>query len=141
MDVPCQKFEYGLLDTESLHCHSVELLVDLLNEQTARSSLDKGMPSTNLKTSLEHAAFFLRRSKIGAAKQTKEQQFAKLPSSRFDELTELYNEHTPRHNKAKLDKVAHLLVQILQVQEVQTIKEYTLNGYTFKVHVLEDTEL
>ena len=103
--------------------------------------LDKGMPSTNLKTSLEHAAFFLRRSKIGAAKQTREQQFAKLPSSRFDELTELYNEHTPRHNKAKLDKVAHLLVQILQVQEVQTIKEYTLNGYTFKVHVLEDTEL
>ena len=100
------------------------------------------MPSTNLKTSLEHAAFFLRKSKIGAARQSREQQFAKLPSSRFHELTELYNnERAPRNSKAKIDKVAHLLVQILQVQEVQTIKEYTMNGYTFKVHVLEDTEL
>jgi len=111
-------------------------------ETDGQNFLYRGMPSTNLKTSLENAAFFLRRSKIGAAKQTREQQFAKLPSSRFDELTELYNEHTPRHNnRAKLDKVAHLLVQILQVQEVQTIKEYTMNGYRFKVHVLEDTEL
>lgn len=99
------------------------------------------MPSSNLKTSLENAAFFLRLSKIGSSRQSREQQFAKLSSSRFNELTELYNEHAPRHNKAKIDKVAHLLVQILQVQEVQTVKEYTMNGYTFKVHVLEDTEL
>jgi len=99
------------------------------------------MPVSNLKTSFEQTAFFLRLSKIGSAKQTREQQFARLSSSRQHELEELYNEHVPRHNKAKTDKVAHLLVQILQVQEVQTIKEYTMNGYTFKVHVLEDTEL
>lgn len=115
-------------------------MLDLLN--TRSGLLRDRMPSSNLKTSLENAAFsVLRLSKIGSAKQTKEQQFAKLPSSRYHELTELYNEHVPRRNKAKLDKVTHLLVQILQVQEVQTIKEYTMNGYTFKVHVLEDTEL
>jgi len=99
------------------------------------------MPVSNLKTSFEQTAFFLRLSKISAAKQTREQQFARLSSSRQHELEQLYNEHVPRHNKAKTDKVAHLLVQILQVQEVQTIKEYSMNGYTFKIHVLEDTEL
>ena len=99
------------------------------------------MPVTNLKTSFEHKAFFVRLTKIGSARQTREQQFAKLSSSRHHELEALYKENVPRRNKAKTDKMAHLLVQILQVQEVQTIKEYTLNGYTFKVHVLEDTEL
>lgn len=99
------------------------------------------MPVSNLKTTFEHTAFFLRLSKIGVAKQSSEQQFARLSSSRHHELEELYKEHVPRHNKAKTDKMAHLLLQILQVQEVQTVKEYTMNGYRFKVHVLEDTEL
>lgn len=100
------------------------------------------MPVTNLKTSLENKAFFVRLSKIGTARHSREQQFAKLSSSRQQELEELYKEHSPRYSKAaKTDKMANLLVQILQVQEIQTIKEYTLNGYTFKVHVLEDTEL
>lgn len=96
------------------------------------------MPVSNLKTSFEQTAFFLRLAKIGAAKHNREQQFARLSSTRQHELEELY---VPRHSKGKTDKVAHLLIQILQVQEVQTIKEYTMNGYTFKVHVLEDTEL
>lgn len=100
------------------------------------------MPVSNLKTSIENTAFFLKLAKIGAAKQSKEQQFARLSSSRQHELEELYKDHVPRHHKAtKTDKVAQLLLQILQVQEVQTIKEYTMNGYTLKVHVLEDTEL
>lgn len=99
------------------------------------------MPVSNLKTSFEQTAFFLRLAKIGAAKHNREQQFSRLSSTRQHELEELY---VPRHSKlskGKTDKVAHLLIQILQVQEVQTIKEYTMNGYTFKVHVLEDTEL
>ena len=100
------------------------------------------MPVANLKTSLESKAFFVRLSKIGTARHSREQQFAKLSSSRQQELEELYKGHSPRYSKvAKTDKMSNLLVQILQVQEVQTIKEYTLNGYTFKVHVLEDTEL
>lgn len=95
------------------------------------------MPVTNLKTSLENKAFFVRLSKIGTARHSREQQFAKLSTSRQQELEELYKGHSPRYSKvAKTDKMANLLVQILQVQEVQTIKEYTLNGYTFKVHVL-----
>lgn len=99
------------------------------------------MSVSNLKTSIENTAFFLKLSKIGTSKHSKEQQFSRLSSSRQHELEELYKDHVPRHHKAtKTDKVSQLLLQILQVQEVQTIKEYTMNEYTFKVHVLEDTE-
>ena len=131
-----------------IHCCSRHIVLASLtridcdihaNEQ---SNLFSKMPVTNLKTSLENKAFFVRLSKIGTARHSREQQFAKLSTSRQQELEELYKGHSPRYSKvAKTDKMANLLVQILQVQEVQTIKEYTLNGYTFKVHVLEDTEL
>lgn len=60
-----------------------------------------------------------------------------LQSSRFNQLEKLYYEHEQRSQKTQMDNV---LAQILQIQEVQSVREYTINGNTFKVRVVEDTE-
>lgn len=76
---------------------------------------------------------------VGAKPLNRQEEFDNLvESSRYTQLEELYYEHGQRCNKPKLTNV---LVQILQIQEVETVQEYTVNGNTFKVHVIEDTEL
>lgn len=72
-------------------------------------------------------------------KPNRQEEFDKLlQSTRYNQLEELYYDHAQRSNKPKLSNV---LLQILQIQEVESIQEYTVNGSTFKVHVIEDTEL
>lgn len=69
----------------------------------------------------------------------KQDEFQKLlHSSRYSQLEKLYYEHEERSHKRQ---IANVLVQILQIQEVKSVKEYTINGSTFKVHVVEDTDL
>jgi len=97
------------------------------------------MPVSNSKTSFEQTAFFLRLSKIGSAKQTREQQFARLSSSRQHELEELYNEHVPNGQGGPSFSVDSSSSR--SANDKRVIAEYSMNGYTFKVHVLEDTEL
>lgn len=76
---------------------------------------------------------------VGARPLNRQEEFDNLvESSRYTQLEELYYEHVQRSNKPKLTNV---LVQILQIQEVESVQEYTVNGNTFKVHVIEDTEL
>lgn len=41
----------------------------------------------------------------------------------------------------RLSETTRVLLQILQEQERLTVQEYTLNSVTFKVFVVEDTEL
>lgn len=82
---------------------------------------------------------FSRFMAIACRPQNKQDEFHKLlQSSRFSQLEKLYYEHEQRSNKRQM---ANMLVQILQIQEVESVKEYTINGNTFKVHVVEDTEL
>lgn len=45
-----------------------------------------------------------------------------------------------RRSASKLEMV-NVLLQILQKQEELTVEEYTINNSTFKVLVIEDTEL
>ena len=71
--------------------------------------------------------------------QNKESDFHKLlRSSRFRELEKMYYEHEQSLHRGQM---ANVLLQILQMQEVNTVKEYTINGNTFKVYVVEDTDL
>ncbi|KAJ7371687.1 hypothetical protein OS493_023718 [Desmophyllum pertusum] len=78
-------------------------------------------------------------SRLVGTRPNRQEEFDKLlQSSRYSQLEELYYEHVQRSNKPKLTNV---LVQILQIQEVESVQEYTVNGNTFKVHVIEDTEL
>lgn len=85
----------------------------------------------------ETARSFFGLSKLVTSKQSKEVEFAKLLQS--GKLEELFSNHQrQRSDKAEISRV---LLQILQIQEVQTIKEYSINGQTFAVHVIEDTEL
>ena len=37
--------------------------------------------------------------------------------------------------------VEDILMEILMHQQIHTSKEYTINGFSFKVYVLDDTEL
>lgn len=77
---------------------------------------------------------------IGTACRSHDKQddFHKLlQSSRFSQLEKLYYDYEQRSHRRQM---ANVLVQILQLQEVQSVKEYTVNGNTFKVHVVEDTE-
>ena len=78
-------------------------------------------------------------SRLVASRQNRQDEFEELlNSSRYQQLEQLYYSQVQRHNQPKFTNV---LVQILQIQEVQSIQEYTVNGSTFKVHVIEDTEL
>lgn len=78
-------------------------------------------------------------SRLVGTKPNRQEEFDKLlHSARYNQLEELYYDHVQRSNKPQL---ANVLVQILQIQEVQSTQEYTVNGSTFKVHVIEDTEL
>lgn len=43
--------------------------------------------------------------------------------------------------KNRLSETTRVLLQILQEQERLTVQEYTLNSVTFKVFVVEDTDL
>ena len=43
--------------------------------------------------------------------------------------------------KSRLTETTRVLLQILQEQERLTVQEYTLNSVTFKVLVIEDTDL
>ena len=84
---------------------------------------------------------FSRLATIAAAcrPNNKQEEFQKLlHSSRYSQLEKLYYEHEQRSHKRQ---IANVLVQILQIQEVKSVKEYTVNGSTFKVHVVEDTDL
>ncbi|KAJ7371688.1 hypothetical protein OS493_023719 [Desmophyllum pertusum] len=54
----------------------------------------------------------------------------------------------PRHKRVhevtcrnRLSETTRVLLQILQEQERSTVQEYTLNSVTFKVFVVEDTDL
>ncbi|KAL9969991.1 hypothetical protein ACROYT_G022288 [Oculina patagonica] len=67
---------------------------------------------------------------VGARPLSRQEEFDRLlESSRYSQLEELYYEHVQRSNKPKLTNV---LVQILQIQEVESVREYTVNGNTFK---------
>ena len=69
----------------------------------------------------------------------KQDEFHKLlQSSRFSQLEKLYYDYEQRSHRRQM--ATDVLVQILQLQEVQSVKEYTVNGNTFKVYVVEDTE-
>ena len=71
--------------------------------------------------------------------QNKGDEFHKLlHSSRLSQLEQLYYEHKQRSHKRQM---ANVLLQILQIQEVKSVKEYTVNGNSFIVHVVEDTDL
>ena len=69
-----------------------------------------------------------------------QEELARLvDSGQYEELEKLYQDSQERSNRET--ELANILVQILQVQEVRTSKEYSLNGCTFTVYVIEDTEL
>ena len=90
-------------------------------------SSDKLRPSVLL-------AKFKRRS------HSDEEKFAKLVqnSSYRQELEGLHRRNSLRH---KQREILNVLFQILQIQEVGSTEEYSVNGEAFQVHVLEDTEL
>jgi len=96
---------------------------------------------TKLKTYSENSGCFgfSKLMTIACKPLAKQDQLQKLlHSSRYSQLEKLFYEHEQRSNKRQM---ANVLVQILQIQEVKSIQEYTINGITFKVHVVEDTEL
>lgn len=59
-------------------------------------------------------------------------------NSRFGELEKVYYE---REQSSQKTQMSNVLLQILQMQEIKYTKEYKINGNTFKVYVVEDTEL
>ena len=69
-----------------------------------------------------------------------EEKFARLlkDSSYRQELMGLYRTNSLRH---KQREISNVLFQVLQIQEVGSIEDYTVDGETFQVHVLEDTDL
>ena len=71
--------------------------------------------------------------------QDKQNDFRKLlRSRRLKDLEKLYYEHEQNSPKRQMGS---LLLQILQMQDVESVKEYTINGNRFKVYVLEDMDL
>ena len=69
-----------------------------------------------------------------------DEKFAKLVqnSSYRQELEVLHRRNPLRH---KQREILNVLFQILQIQEVGSTEEYSVNGEAFQVHLLEDTEL
>ena len=87
----------------------------------------------------ERSCFGFSRLAAACRPHHKEDEFHKLlHSSRYSQLEKLYYEHEQRSHKRQ---IANVLVQILQIQEVKSVKKYTINGSTFKVYVVEDTDL
>ena len=77
---------------------------------------------------------------VGKRNMSAQEELAKLvQSGTFQDFERLYQNSQERSNRDS--ELANILMQILQIQDVKTNKEYTLNGYTFMVFVVEDTEL
>lgn len=77
---------------------------------------------------------------VGKRITSPQEELSKLvESGQFEDLEKLYQNSQDRNSRDA--GLANILMQILQIQDVQTSKEYTLHGYTFKVFVIEDTEL
>ena len=83
---------------------------------------------------------FVLLAKFKRRSHSDEEKFAKLlqNSSYRQELEGLHRRNSLRH---KQRKILNVLFQILQIQEVGSTEEYSVNGEAFQVHVLEDTEL
>lgn len=83
---------------------------------------------------------FVLLAKFKRRSHSDEEKFAKLlqNSSYKQELEGLHRRNSLRH---KQREILNVLFQILQIQEVGSTEEYSVNGEAFQVHVLEDTEL
>ena len=83
---------------------------------------------------------FVLLAKFKRRNNSDEEKFAKLlqNSSYKQELEGLHRRNSLRH---KQREILNVLFQILQIQEVGSTEEYSVNGEAFQVHVLEDTEL
>lgn len=87
----------------------------------------------------DKAKCFVLLTKFTPRKCSNEETFAKLVqiASYRKQLEGLYRTQSTRH---KNQAAWNVLFQILQVQEVGSTEEYSIDGSVFKVHVLEDTE-
>lgn len=111
----------------------------VMTEQHTDQDNKNSSKTPKIKSYPEKSGCFGFSKLVGARGLSRQEEFDRLlESSRYSQLEELYYEHVQRSNKPKLTNV---LVQILQIQEVESVQEYTVNGNTFKVHVIEDTEL
>lgn len=83
---------------------------------------------------------FVLLAKFKRRNNSDEEKFAKLlqNSSYKQELEGLHRRNSLRHKQREM---LNVLFQILQIQEVGSTEEYSVNGEAFQVHVLEDTEL
>ena len=83
---------------------------------------------------------FVLFAKFKRRNNSDEEKFAKLlqNSSYKQELEGLHRRNSLRHKQREM---LNVLFQILQIQEVGSTEEYSVNGEAFQVHVLEDTEL
>ena len=89
-------------------------------------------------TNNDKARCFVLLAKLSGHKLSDEEKFARLVqiSSYRQKLEGLYRKLPIQHkNQATLN----VLFKILQVQEVGKTEEYSVHGFVFKVHVLEDT--
>lgn len=110
-----------------------------MTEQHPNQENKNSSKTPKIKSYTETSGCFGFSRLVGGRPLSRQEEFDKLlESSRYNQLEKLYYEHVQRSNKPKLTNV---LVQILQIQEVESVKEYTVDGNTFKVHVIEDTEL
>lgn len=66
---------------------------------------------------------------------------AKFTGRKYSDEEELKRLHRTNSIRHKNQVTMNVLLQILQVQEVGSTKEYHLNGCLVKAHVLEDTNL
>lgn len=93
-------------------------------EETLRS-LQEHCGTADKAISTDHAESF-KSAEEGKEKHN-ERKFQEIPVLKVEYCDEL--------------SIEDLLMEILQRQQLHTSKEYTMNGLSFKVYVLDDTEL